>query len=50
MATADMMTQLATLVQGGMPPEQAIQYLRDAQAQQFAKMPVKEQLASNIGM
>jgi hypothetical protein len=49
MAT-DMMTQLATLVQGGMPPEQAIQYLRDAQAQQFAKMPVKEQLASNIGM
>lgn len=50
MATADMMTQLATLVQGGIPPEQAIQYLRDAQAQQFAKMPVKEQLASNIGM
>ena len=49
MATADMMTQLATLVQGGMPPDQAIQYLRDAQAQQFAQMPVQQQLASNVG-
>lgn len=49
MATADMMTQLATLVQGGMPPEQAVQYLRDAQAQQFAQMPVQQQLASNVG-
>jgi hypothetical protein len=48
MAT-DMMTQLATLVQGGMPPAQAIQYLRDAQAQEFAKMPVEQQLASNVG-
>ena len=48
MAT-DMMTQLATLVQGGMPPEQAIQYLRDAQAQQFAQMPVQQQLAANVG-
>jgi hypothetical protein len=49
MATADMMTQLATLIQGGMPPEQAVQYLRDAQAQQFAQMPVQQQLASNVG-
>ena len=49
MATADMMTQLATLVQGGMPPEQAVQYLRDAQAQQFAQMPVQQQLAANVG-
>jgi hypothetical protein len=48
MAT-DMMTQLATLVQGGMPPKQAIQYLRDAQAQQFAQMPVQQQLAANVG-
>ena len=48
MAT-DMMTQLATLVQGGMPPAQAIQYLRDAQAQEFAKMPVEQQLAANVG-
>jgi hypothetical protein len=48
MAT-DMMTQLATLVQGGMPPAQAIQYLRDAQAQEFAKMPLEQQLAANVG-
>ena len=46
---ADMMTQLMTLVQGGMPPAQAIQYLRDAQAQQFAQMPLEQQTASNIG-
>lgn len=49
MATADMMTQLTTLIQGGMPPEQAIQMLRDAQAQQFAQMPVQQQLAANVG-
>lgn len=49
MATADMMTQLTTLIQGGMPPEQAVQYLRDAQAQQFAQMPVQQQLAANVG-
>lgn len=48
MAT-DMMTQLTTLIQGGMPPEQAVQYLRDAQAQQFAQMPVQQQLAANVG-
>lgn len=49
MATADMMTQLTALIQGGMPPEQAVQYLRDAQAQQFAQMPVQQQLAANVG-
>lgn len=48
MAT-DMMTQLMALVQNGMPPAQAIQYLRDAQAQQFAQMPLEQQTASNIG-
>ena len=45
----DMMSQLNALVQGGMPPEQAVQYLRDAQAQDFAKMGYKEQLGANIG-
>lgn len=49
MATADMMTQLTALIQGGMPAEQAVQYLRDAQAQQFAQMPVQQQLAANVG-
>lgn len=49
MATADMMTQLSALIQGGMPPDQAVQYLRDAQAQQFAQMPVQQQLAANVG-
>ena len=47
MAT-DMMTQLAALVQGGMPADQAVQYLRDMQSDQFAKMSVKEQIGSNI--
>jgi hypothetical protein len=48
MAT-DMMTQLTALVQGGMPPEQAIQYLRDAQAQEFAKLPIEQKLSFNVG-
>lgn len=48
MAT-DMMTQLTTLVRGGMPPEQAIQLLRDAQAQEFAKMPTEQKLSFNVG-
>lgn len=47
MAT-DMMTQLAALIQGGMPADQAVQYLRDMQSDQFAKMSVKEQIGSNI--
>lgn len=48
MAT-DMMTQLTTLVRGGMPPEQAIQLLRDAQAQEFAKLPTEQKLSFNVG-